>query len=215
MKGILRRYCLILIDYERDAMTFRKPCLRAAAIAAAIVALPAPAAEYSIDPEHTFPSLEFSHMGISVWRGKFNTTSGTVTYDAEAKTGRVDITVDTASIDFGHDGMNEHARNEEWLNVEKYPAMTYQGELIFKDGEPVGVDGQLTLLGVTKPVALTIDHFKCIEHPYYKKPVCGADASGRLDRADFGLTQYTDDGMGLIDFNIQVEAMKDDGDDGA
>lgn len=183
-------------------------CTVVSVLAVPLIAPAAVAAEYTIDPEHTFPSLEFPHMGISVWRGKFNHTTGTVTYDPDAETGRVDISVDTASIDFGHDGMNEHARNEDWLNVEQFPRMTYTGELVFADGEPSGVDGKLTLLGVTKPLDLTIDSFKCIEHPYYKKQVCGADAEGELDRADFGLTQYTQDGMGRVTLRIQVEALK-------
>lgn len=180
------------------------------AVAGASLSAPASAAEYTIDPAHTYPSLEFPHMGISVWRGKFNKTTGTVAYDAEAKTGSVDIEVDTASIDFGHDEMNEHARNGEWLNVENFPTMTYKGNLVFEDGKPAAVDGKLTLLGVTQPVPLKLNSFQCIQHPYYKKEVCGADAKGDLDRADFGLTQYTENGMGRITLRIQVEAMKDD-----
>ncbi|HEY3488133.1 MAG TPA: YceI family protein [Gammaproteobacteria bacterium] len=166
---------------------------------------------FTVDSSHTYPSLEFSHMGLSVWRGKFNETAGKVKLDTAAKTGSVDITVNTASIDFGHEEMNEHARADKWLNVAKYPKMTYKGTLKFKDGVPAVVDGELTLLGVTKPVKLKVKSFNCVDvHPFYKKKVCGADLKGSLDRADFGLTQYTENGMGKIDLQIQVEAMKDD-----
>jgi polyisoprenoid-binding protein YceI len=87
--------------------------------------------------------------------------------------------------------------------------MNYKGTLKFKGDAPASVDGQLTLLGVTKPLQLTINSFKCIDHPYYKKEVCGADAEGDIDRADFGMTQYTDNGAGKIHLRIQVEALKD------
>ena len=69
---------------------------------------------------------------------------------------------------------------------------------------------QLTLLGVTRPVTLKINTFKCVPHPMLKREVCGADAEGDLDRADFGLTQYSQGGMGKIHLRIQVEAIKDE-----
>lgn len=184
---------------------------RMLAILTACISFPALtiADNYTVDPEHTYPSLEMSHMGISIWRGKFNKTSGRVILDRTAKTGSAEIQVDIASIDFGHSKMNEHALAEDWLNVEKFPTMTYKGAVKFKLGAPAAVDGQLTLLGVTKPVKLKINSFKCIQHPMFKKEVCGADAEGELDRADFGLTKYTEGGAGKIRLRIQVEALKD------
>ena len=174
--------------------------------------LPAVAAadSYTVDPNHTYPSLEMSHMGLSVWRGKFNRTTGKVTLDRAAKSGSTEIEVSTASIDFGLDKMNEAASSADWLNVQKYPTMTYKGALKFQGDAPAAVDGQLTLLGVTRPVALKINTFKCVPHPMLKREVCGADAEGDLDRADFGLTQYSQGGMGKIHLRIQVEAIKDE-----
>lgn len=168
--------------------------------------------KFTIDPSHTYPSLEFPHMGLSIWRGKFNQTTGSVTLDGAAKTGQVQIEVDTASIDFGHDEMNEHARAEDWLNTAKFPKMTYQGMLKnFKDGIPTALEGELTLKGVTKPLKLKVNGFSCLDpHPFYKKKVCGADVEGDLNRADYGMAQYTDNGMGIIKLRIQVEAIKDE-----
>jgi len=181
-----------------------------ATIASALAPETAAAATYTIDSQHTYPSLEMPHMGLSIWRGKFDKTTGTVTYDAAAKTGSVDIEVATSSIDFGLADMHEEAVKPDWLDVEKYPAMTYKGTLRFDGDRPVAVDGRLTLRGVTKPLVLKINSFKCIEHPYYKKQVCGADAEGDVDRADFGMTQYTEDGAGIIHLRIQVEGIKKD-----
>lgn len=181
-------------------------------LAALIAGISAPslavADQYTVDPDHTYPSLEFSHMGISIWRGKFNKTSGKITLDVAARTGSADIQVDTASIDFGHDKMNEHALRADWLNVAKFPTMTYKGAIKFEGDMPVSVDGQLTLLGVTKPLKLKINSFQCIAHPLLKKKVCGADAEGDLNRADFGMTQYSEGEAGKVHLRIQVEALK-------
>jgi polyisoprenoid-binding protein YceI len=164
---------------------------------------------YTIDPNHTYPSLEFSHMGLSVWRGKFNKSSGSVRLDRAARTGSAEIAIEIASIDFGHEKMNEFALTPDWLDAARFPTMTYKGMLRFNGDTPATVDGQLTLRGVTRPVKLKINSFKCIMHPYYKKEVCGADAEGDLDRAEFGMTQYTEDNAGKIHLHIQVEAIKD------
>jgi polyisoprenoid-binding protein YceI len=181
----------------------------AIAVLAAVATLPAVGASYTIDRDHTQPSFEFSHMGISFWRGKFTRASGKVNYDAEAHTGDVNIVVQSASVDFGHKGMNEAAVTSDWLNTEAQPNMVYQGKMVFEGDKPVAVDGRLTLLGVSQPLRLRINSLKCIPHPLYRREYCGADAEGDLDRADFGLKQYTDNGMGKIHLRIQVEALRD------
>lgn len=184
--------------------------LTAALVTSSLLAGTASAATYRLDPDHTFPSLEFSHMGLSVWRGKFNRTTGTFEYDAAARKGTVNVTVDTDSIDFGLDSMHEFAVTPDWLDVAKYPVITYTGTLQFEGERPVAVDGQLTLRGVTHPLRLTINTFTCIDHPFYKKEVCGADAWGVLNRADFGMTQFAEGEAGKVRLQIQVEALKED-----
>ena len=185
-----------------------KPFLFAALALASAAAVAAPE-HYTIEASHTYPSFEASHMGISVWRGKFNTSKGDVTLDRAAKTGTVKIEIDAKSVDFGHDKMNEHALGKDFFNTEKYPAITYTGKLQFTGDAPTSVDGELTLLGVTKPVKLTINSFKCIPHPFYKKEVCGADASGSFDRVDFGMDYGAKYGPTVAKLAIQVEAIKD------
>ncbi|ULQ45449.1 YceI family protein [Flagellatimonas centrodinii] len=173
------------------------------------VALAAPV-NYTIEPSHTYPSFEAPHMGISWWRGKFNTTSGTVVLDREARTGEVNITIDAASVDFGHDKMNEHARDADFFNVAKYPTISYRGTIEFDDGEPDEVKGELTLLGETRPVVLEFESFKCIEHPFFKKEVCGADLEAEFNRADFGMSKYAEGAAGEVKLAIQVEALRND-----
>lgn len=168
----------------------------------------ATAVTYTLDPDHTFPSLEFSHMGLSVWRGKFNRTSGTFEYDAAARKGTVNVVVDTNSIDFGLDSMHEYAVKPDWLDVAGHPTMTYTGDLVFQGAKAVAVDGKLTLRGVTRPLRLSINSFSCILHPFFKKDVCGADAEGELNRADFGMTQFAEGEAGKVRLRIQVEAIR-------
>jgi polyisoprenoid-binding protein YceI len=183
-----------------------------AALIAAGIGIPAHAApeRFEIDPLHTFPSIEFPHMGISIWRGKFDRTRGSVTLDRSAPSGSVEIVVDTASVNFGLEDMDVHARSADWLDVEKYPTATYTGTLEFADGQPVAVDGQFTFRGQTKPLKLTLNSFKCIEHPYYKKEVCGADAQGELNWSEWGMTHsgYGKGEAGRLVLRIQVEALK-------
>lgn len=166
---------------------------------------------YTIEPNHTYPSFEADHMGISVWRGKFTKTSGTVKLDRSAKNGSADITIDANSIDFGHAKMNDHARSKDMFNVEQFPTITYKGKSIKFNGDtPVAMEGELTMLGVTKPVTLNISKFKCIEHPMFKKEVCGADATADFKRTDFGLNYGTPRFAPEVRLAIQVEALKAD-----
>ena len=127
----------------------------------AVAALPAEAApeKYVIDPMHTYPSLEMPHMGLSVWRGKFDRTSGEIQLDLAAKRGTVHVEVDADSIDFGLDAMHEHAVTADWLNVAKFPKLVYRGELQFTGDKPTSVKGELSLRGVTKPLTLQIKSF--------------------------------------------------------
>jgi polyisoprenoid-binding protein YceI len=169
------------------------------------------AATYNIDPTHTYPSFEADHMGLSVWRGKFDKTSGTVTMDRVAKTGGLDIKIDPASIDFGLEAMNKHARGEDMFNVTKFPTITYTSKSFkFEGDQLVAVDGELTMLGVTKPVTLKVNKFKCIMHPRYKKEACGADASAEFKRSDFGLNYGLPNFSPEVKLAIQIEAIKAD-----
>jgi len=166
---------------------------------------------YTVDPDHTHPSFEVDHFaGLSTWRGTFKKTSGTVRLDTAAKTGAVDIVIDTTTVDFAHDKLNEHASGPEMLDVAKYPTAEYKGKFVeFADGAPKTITGDLTLHGVTKPVTLTINSFKCIEHPMLKKQVCGADASGTFSRADFGVNYGQQYGFKQdVLLRIQVEGVK-------
>lgn len=165
---------------------------------------------YSIEPSHTYPSFKAPHLGISFWNAKFTKSSGEVTLDRSAKTGSVDIVIDAASVEFGHEKMNEHAVGPDFFNTEKYPQITYKGTIQFDGDQPSKVAGEMTLLGVTKPLELSIESFACTTHPFLKKEVCGAEVTGSFDRNDYGMTKYADGPAGAVTLDIQVEALKAD-----
>jgi polyisoprenoid-binding protein YceI len=158
----------------------------AALVSASAFAVPV---TYVLDPTHTYPSFAADHMGgLSVWRGKFDATSGTVVYDKDAKSGTIDVTVDMSSIDFGMPKLNEHAKSAEIFDVAKYPTAVYSGKFTkFSGATPLEAEGTLTLHGVTKPLTLKINSFLCKPSPMTKKEVCGADASATFNRSDFGV----------------------------
>lgn len=166
---------------------------------------------YQLDPNHTYPSFAADHFGgLSVWRGKFTKTSGTVTLDRQDKTGTVDVTIDPASIDTGNPSLNEHLKTAAVFDVSKYPTATYKGTQIKFDGDkPVEVIGTLTLHGVTKPVDLTIKSFKCMQHPVLKREVCGVEADGDFKRDEFGLDFGKTYGFNMdTKLEIQAEGIK-------
>ena len=169
---------------------------------------------YTIDPNHTHPEFEADHLGgVSIWRGLFKRTSGTIVLDAAAQTGTLDVAIDIASVEFGNDKLNEEAVTSTAppiFEAQKYPTAYYKGTLGgFINGSPTTVAGLLTLHGITKPVALRIASFKCVvDLPATQKHVCGADASGTFNRADFGITIGQRYGFKMeVTLHIQVEAI--------
>ncbi len=186
-----------------------KTILAALAAAAAFPALAAPES-YSLDSRHTFPSFEVNHLGFSTQRGRFNKTTGKVTLDREAKTGSVEVEIDAGSVDTGLDKLEEHLVGEDFFNVAKYPTLAFKSRsMTFSGDKPASVSGDFTMLGVTRPLTLTIHAFNCGVHPINKKNVCGADASATLKRSEFGMTKYVPGVSDEVMLKIQVEAFKD------
>jgi len=178
----------------------------AATLAAPVLAIDT----YSIDPAHTHPSFEISHFGWSTQRGRFDKVSGKLTLDRAAKTGSVDVTIDVASISTGVAKLDEHLKSEDFFNVAKYPTITFKSKkLNFNGDKPTSVDGEMTLLGVTKPLTLTISAFQCAPNQFVKKEACGADAAGTIKRTEFGMDKYAPNLGDDVKLVINVEALKD------
>lgn len=170
--------------------------------------------KYQLDPDHTYPSFEADHLGgLSVWRGKFNHSRGTVTLDKATGSGTVEVVVDMKSADFGQDQLNEKAQGAELFDTANYPQAVYKGRLGgFVDGKPTRVDGALTLHGVTRPLKLKIGSFKCMPHPLLKRELCGADALATFRRDAFGMDAGKAYGFSMeVTLRIQVEAIAVEG----
>lgn len=182
-----------------------------AALALAI-ALPVTAQEtYVGDPAHTYAFFETGHLGVSWLRGRFNkTSSAKVILDRTARKGSIDVVIDTASLDTGHEARDKHLRSADYLDVEKFPAISFKSNNLKFDGDNlVGADGDLTMMGVTRPVSLKVTLFRCIQHPANKKDMCGADASAAIKRSEFGIKRGA---VGIGDdvrISIQIEAYKE------
>lgn len=172
---------------------------------------PAAAADtYTLDTGHTFPRFAINHFGFSTHHGQFNKTTGKLVLDRASKTGSIEITVQTASIGTGDPKLEEHLRSPDFFNVEKFPTMVFKSKTVSFNGDvPASAEGELTLLGVTRPLTLTISRVKCAPHPFYKKEDCGAEVSGVLKRSEFGMTKYVPAVGDEVTLHIQVEAIRD------
>jgi polyisoprenoid-binding protein YceI len=168
---------------------FRRVAAAALASAFALVAGFALADEtYTIDPVHSQPMFEVQHMGFSLQRGAFSKATGKITLDREAKKGTIDITIDTTSVRTIDPRLDTNVKSENFFNVAQYPTMTFKSSnLVFDGDRVVGAEGDLTMVGVTKPVSLKVANFVCGEHPSNKKPMCGAEATATIKRSEWGM----------------------------
>lgn len=180
---------------------------KAALVIATVIALPVAAETYTVDPGHTYPSFEISHFGFSNLRGQFEKTEGTVVLDRKEKKGSANITIESKSINTGHQKRDEHLKGEEFFNVKKYPTLKFKADDFKFDGDKlVEVNGKLTLLAVTKPVTLQIKSFTCGPHPMNKKETCGIDAVTSIKRSDFGMNTFAPAIGDEVKISIGMEA---------
>jgi len=176
------------------------------------IAPPASAApeSFTIDARHTFPVFEVSHLGFSLQRGRFNQTTGKITIDREAGTGTIEVSIQAASIDMGIEKWDEAMRSEDYFNAAQHPTINFRASKVAFDGGKVsGADGELTLLGVTKPVRVAFEGFSCGNHPINKRALCGGNATLQIKRSEFGMMKGLPGIADDVRIVIPVEAFKD------
>ena len=165
---------------------------------------------YVIDGSHTFPRFEYSHMGFSTQQSRFNNTTGKITLDRAAKTGSVEVLIDTKSVDTGSNLFNGHIQGEDFLATAKFPVATYNStKFNFKGDKLATVEGNLTLKGVTKPVTLTVTSFNCAPHPMLKKDACGANATAQIKRSEFNAGKYAPAVSDEVTLTFAIESVKE------
>jgi len=186
-----------------------KKALLLATLLATLGAAQAEPATYKIDPNHTAVTFEAKHFGTSTLRGRWDKKEGSVTLDKAAKTGKVEFTIDMASITTGSPQFDGHLKSKDFFLVEEFPTAKFVGDKFTFNGDKVAsVAGELTLRGVTKPITLTATNFNCYENPMLKREVCGGDFDATIPRSQFGITYaapVTPDAIRLL---ITVEAVK-------
>ena len=176
-----------------------------AALAGSAIAAPV---TYGVDGSHTFPRFSYSHFGYSTQLSSFKNTSGKVVFDAEAKTGSVDITIDMKSVNTGFDDFNGHIQGEDFLDTAKFPTATFKStKVVFEGDKPKSIEGQLTIKGVTKPVTLTVTSFQAMPHPMMKKPALGANAFTTIKRSEFNAGKYAPYVGDEVRIDIAIEAI--------
>ena len=165
---------------------------------------------YVLDQTHTFPRFSYNHLGYSTQLSRFNKTTGKIVLDKAAKTGEVDIVIDTQSVDTGYATFDEHIQGEDFLDTAKYPTATFKStKVVFEGDKPVKVEGNLTLKGVTKPVTLTVTSFQAMPHPMLKKDAIGANAHTVVNRSEFNASKYAPNVSDEVRIDIAVEAIKE------
>ena len=206
------------------AVAFRPPV---AALAASLVGValgagaPAAVAEpYELDPAHTAVAFLVDHVGYSRTLGRFTEAAGTFELDPDtgALTG-LRVTVATASVDTDHEARDEHVRSADFLDVENHPEMVFEAEAtVATDGEGEGeggslasgtLEGTLTLLGQTRPLALEYTLNKAAEYPFgHGDFTLGVSLRGALSRSDWGMDYGVADGLvgDEVELLIETEA---------
>ena len=162
---------------------------------------------YTVDGSHTFPRFSYSHFGYSTQLSSFGKTTGTVVFDAQAKTGAVDIVIDTTTVNTGFADFNGHIQGEDFLDTAKFPKATFKStKVVFEGDKPASIEGQLTIKGVTKPVTLTVTSFQAMPHPMMKVPALGANAFVTIKRSEYNAGKYAPYVGDEVRIDIAIEA---------
>lgn len=166
---------------------------------------------YVIDPNHTIPRFEIFHAGYSLQRGSFSNTTGRITLDRAAKKGTIDATIDVAMVNTNQAARDAELKSERFFNVALYPTMTFKSSNLRFDGDSlVGADGELTLLGVARPVTLAVANFKCGPHPLNKAvQMCGAEVTTSIKRSAWGMSSGIPSPADDVKIAIPIEAIRE------
>ena len=185
-----------------------------------LIAVPMAAAgadSYTLDPYHTFPTFTVDHLGVSTIYGRFNRSSGKFMLDRAAKSASIELVVEAASVDTGDNdrgtrarSRDEHLRSADFFNAAEFPRVTFKSDKVSFNGDsPSSIDGTLTLLGVAKPVTLTVERFKCNPASANSKERCGGSATGKIRRSEFGMKTGIPSIGDEITLLIGIEGLKD------
>lgn len=165
---------------------------------------------YERDPDHTFAWFEFNHLGYSMQRDRFDKVDATITLDLENQVGSVEVSIDVQSISTGSLLFDQVLLSDMFFDADKFPVITFKSDRLSfgKFDDVTAVEGNLTIKGITRPVTLTVTHFKCMMHPMLRKPACGLNATGKVRRSEFNLGRFVPLIGDEITLYVAMEALK-------
>ncbi|MEQ8258167.1 YceI family protein [Roseovarius confluentis] len=196
-------------------LQFPTCALAAITLAAVPVTAHAEMARYELDASHTTVFFTVEHIGYAKTLGIFPGVEGSFDYDSETRElGEVSVTIASTSVDTFHEGRNEHVRKADFLDVSNHPEITFtaNGGTATSDTEGT-VEGELTILGETRPVTLNVTLNKAAEYPFgHERFVLGLSMQTSIQRSEFGMTYGVENGLvgDTVDIMIETEAMRMD-----
>jgi polyisoprenoid-binding protein YceI len=165
---------------------------------------------YEYDKAHTQIHFAVNHLGYTTSRGRFMDFDGSLTFNrSEPEKSNVEMVIQTNSIEMGTEKWNDHMRNEDFFNVEKYPTMTFKSTAIEITGDNTAkITGDLTILETTKPVTLDVVFNKAGKSPFGEEYKAGFSATTSLKRSDYGMTYGLPMVGDEIEIMLEVEAVR-------
>lgn len=165
---------------------------------------------YERDPDHTFAWFEFNHLGYSMQRDRFDKVDATITLDLDNQVGSVEVSIEVQSVSTGSLLFDQILRSDMFFDAERFPVITFKSSRLSfgKFDDITAVEGNLTVKGITRPVTLTVTHFKCMMHPMLRKPACGLNATGKVKRSEFNLGRFVPLIRDEITLHVSLEALK-------
>lgn len=162
------------------------------ALLLASTALPATAATYRIDPKDTTANFEVKFLGLLPIRGEFRRTTGTLVYDIATKQGSIEVFIDATTLEASTPTAQSSARGPEFFEVDKYPSIDFKSSrFVFDENRLKSVEGNLTMVGKTRQVALIINDSECVAAVEQEPARCRAVAELRVKRSTFGMTAWS------------------------
>ena len=162
------------------------------------------ATEFTLDPSRTLVSFEMRSLGTTQ-RGELSGATGTVTVDSAEERGEIDIVIDARSLKANTAATAKFVSGPSLLNTAMHPEIAYQAQhIVFSGGRPARIEGELTLLGVTRPVALYVSDYDCNGEVDER---CTLVATAYLKRSAFGMTRYRMFASDEVKLAIQAEGV--------
>ncbi|WP_372574986.1 YceI family protein [Ruegeria jejuensis] len=170
-------------------------------------------ARYELDPEHTAIYFTVDHIGFAKTLGIFIDLDGSFMYDIDTQElGDVAVTIGAGAVETFNEARDRHVRSRDFLNVSEHPQITFVASGGTRTSDVSGtVTGDLTILGVTRPVTLDVTLNKVADYPFgHQREVLGLSMTATIQRSDFGMTYAVENGLvgDDVSINIETEAMK-------